>query len=149
MKIASLRFCRRVVHTDIFYLYFFLWHHYWSVFFKTTLYSVFFKTTWYSCSMSSTSESSPSTNNPASCSTSCPKFPDKPYQPAVNIIPPQRLSWRNLHFQKSWFDKYKWLHYCVESQSVMSCLCAWNWKQQYDFWIAKKSRGCICLTWLQ
>jgi len=52
---------------------------------------------------------------------------DSPFQPPVNIIPPQHLGHvktRVLHFQQGWFQKYKWLHYVPSLQGVLCFTCA-------------------------
>jgi hypothetical protein len=52
---------------------------------------------------------------------------DGPFQPQVNTIRPQhlgRMKTRVLHFQRGWFQKYKWLHYVPSLQGVPCFTCA-------------------------
>lgn len=48
---------------------------------------------------------------------------DEPYQPDVKCIPEQKLPTRNLKFQQSWFEKYKWLHYKANTGGVLCHIC--------------------------
>lgn len=53
------------------------------------------------------------------------ELPDAPNQPSnVNVIPPQVLSERTLKFQKSWFEKFQWLHFETSLGAVLCHTCA-------------------------
>ena len=58
-------------------------------------------------------------------STSLPTLPSAPNQPVnVSCIPPQRLAKRTLSFQKSWFQKFPWLHFDSDIGGVICFTCA-------------------------
>ena len=57
--------------------------------------------------------------------TSLPTLPSAPYQPVnVSCIPQQRLAKRTLSFQKSWFQKFPWLHFDSDIGGVICFTCA-------------------------
>jgi hypothetical protein len=50
-------------------------------------------------------------------------IPDEAYQPEVGVIPPQQLPDKVLRFQKSWFEKFRWLHFDVAKKAVLCHVC--------------------------
>jgi len=51
-------------------------------------------------------------------------LPERPFQPKSNEIVKLALKTRTLHFQESWFVRFKWLHYAAELQGVLCHVCA-------------------------
>ena len=61
----------------------------------------------------------------AKARTSLPTLPSATNQPVnVSCIPPRRLAKRTLSFQKSWFQKFPWLHFHSDIGGVICFTCA-------------------------
>ena len=74
---------------------------------------------------------------PTSCDSQNP-FPREPYQPDVSLIPTQAVKGKKLKFQQKWFDNYTWLHYDIDSGSVLCHVCV-TAKQNNLLGLAKNS----------
>jgi len=52
-------------------------------------------------------------------------FPDQPFHPtSTERIPTQVLKNRSLKFQTSWFEKFKWLHFCTDETKILCYYCS-------------------------
>lgn len=49
---------------------------------------------------------------------------DKPHQPKMFKFPKRKFGTQNRLFQSTWFDKFPWLHYDEQSDSVICFTCA-------------------------
>ena len=47
-----------------------------------------------------------------------------PYHVDPSEIPPQQLTKKTLLFQKSWYEKYPWLHYCTAKKAILCFYCS-------------------------
>lgn len=52
------------------------------------------------------------------------QLPEKPFHPKQAKLSHLNLRQKLLHFQESWFTRFKWLHYETELQGVLCHVCA-------------------------
>ena len=79
----------------------------------------------------SSSENSPSTSSASSFTIIHPDIPLSPYQPDTVNIPVQLLNGKTLRFQKTWFERFPWLHFDARIGRVLCHVCALAQKNKH------------------